>query len=613
MADIKDEHMHSSTFPTLRVSMILGVLLGVQSVGFSQARPTPTRTVSIAAESRKEISSDTSPPDLGGVSPVPESETNVREGGSATSSPQDVQPDWWLAALQQPLRADGLETTPLMLSAETAIIRAVQNSSQIKVFSDLPLIRVTAVTEANAAFDWNAFIESRWNSLNDPVGSALTGATNRYEDRNLTTTAGIRRRTIIGSKIELHQRAGIQDTNSSFFQPDPQGTARLTLNYTQPLLRGRGRVYNESLICLAILDRNVAEAEFSRQVQSHIAEVFRAYWGLYVSRATYVQKARTLESNREIIASLEKRGRIDASVPQLRRAEAEVALLEAEVARAVAAIKNSESRLRSLVNDPELGDWKSVELIPTDVPMEKMSEIPESEAYIAAAQFRPEVEQSLKQIHSASKRYQMSQHELMPILNGFVETYAAGLQDNSSVGDAWTDQFRSGRPSFALGVESEAPLGNRAANARRTRRQLELRQLQKQYQTTLASLHLEVAVSLSEVATSHAEMVARRTASAASLVHLETVTKRWMALPGDDGQGALMLENMLRAQDRHLRQELLLAESQATYNLALVMLRKATGELLQSEQVTWMEYHEYCESLRTRVLTKPSTIPGMAD
>ncbi|HRA86423.1 MAG TPA: hypothetical protein PK992_00055, partial [Planctomycetaceae bacterium] len=144
-------------------------------------------------------------------------------------------------------------------------------------------------------------------------------------------------------------------------------------------------------------------------------------------------------------------------------------------------------------------------------------------------------------------------------------------------------------------------------------RQLELRQLQKQYQTTLASLRLEVAVSLSEVATSHAEMVARRTASAASLVHLETVTKRWMALPGDDGQGALMLENMLRAQDRHLRQELLLAESQATYNLSLVMLRKATGELLQSEQVTWMEYHEYCESLRTRVLTKPSTIPGMAD
>lgn len=67
------------------------------------------------------------------------------------------------------------------------------------------------------------------------------------------------------------------------------------------------------------------------------------------------------------------------------------------------------------------------------------------------------------------------------------------------------------------------------------------------------------------------------------------------------------------AQDRHLRQELLLAESQATYNLSLVMLRKATGELLQSEQVTWMEYHEYCESLRTRVLTKPSTIPGMAD
>ena len=52
---------------------------------------------------------------------------------------------WWLDQSLQSLRADA---TTLPVTLESLLVRAVTHSSQIKVFSDLPLIRRTAITEA---------------------------------------------------------------------------------------------------------------------------------------------------------------------------------------------------------------------------------------------------------------------------------------------------------------------------------------------------------------------------------------------------------------------------------------------------------------------------------
>ncbi len=49
-------------------------------------------------------------------------------------------------------------------------------------------------------------------------------------------------------------------------------------------MRGSGRVYNESLICLAQLDAKIADEEFRRQLQTHLLEVTRAYWAVHGTR-----------------------------------------------------------------------------------------------------------------------------------------------------------------------------------------------------------------------------------------------------------------------------------------------------------------------------------------
>lgn len=498
---------------------------------------------------------------------------------------QGIRNPWWSIFVTSPMRPN---TESLPLSVEELMVRTLRCSSQVRVFSDLPLIRETSITEADAAFDWTAFLDSKWQDLNDPVGNTLTVGNNssRYVNEQATVQGGLRKKTRQGGTFQLSQQFGWQDTNSIFFKPSPQGTARMAIGYTHPLLRGSGQIYNESLIVLAQLDTDIATDEFSRQLQSHLLETLRAYWGLYLERANLAQKLQSLKRAADTLAKLKQRQHIDTVKSQVLRAKAEVGSRRSQVLRAEMGVKNAEDRLRALVNDPAFGDYHCVELLPVDVPTCDEIPLDMRMALCTAAQTRPEVNQALRQIQAGCTRLNMSKNEVLPMLNLVTEAYSAGLQQTNPF-NAYDNQFNQGRPGYTVGMQFEVPLGNRAPKARLERRELELRQLRNQYQTTLNTLQLEVKVSVREVETAQAEMQSQAQAMNASTVELDYLEKRWEHLPGEDGTASLMLDNLLQSQNRLALNEFNFLTAQVTYNLALWNVKKATGELLQTEQVSW--------------------------
>ncbi len=490
---------------------------------------------------------------------------------------------WWDVSVHAPLR-DAPSTVEVSL--ESLLIAALDNSPQVRVFSDLPLIRETAILEANAAFDWRAFAETRWDDFSDPVGSTLTtGGPPRYRNDYSTSSMGLRRRNAVGGQVEAAQQLGWQDTNSIFFVPNPQGTARLNLSYTQPLMRGRGKVYNTSLIVLAEIDANVAHDEFVRQLESHLLEVTRGYWGLYLERGILTQQRKNAARAAEIVATLEKRRALDALESQVAQAQAAAYVRQADLYRGELAVKNAEARLRALVGTAESDGINPPEMLPMGLPTAEF--LPTDLAYArgTALQHRPEITQAIKQAKAGGIRLEMSKHEMMPVLDLVLKTYASGLQGGGSVSDAWTDQFSQGRPSYSVGLQFEVPLGNRAASARLERRKLELRQLQNQLQTTVQTLTLEVDVAVREIETAYREMGARRAAMQAIDQDVQHLDRRWRALPGDDRSSSLFLDNLLLAQDRLAAAEASFLKSQMTYNLALTNVKRAMGTLLQGEGV----------------------------
>lgn len=492
---------------------------------------------------------------------------------------------WWEDSVGKSISRT---SEPRQFSLNDLLISALDNSTQIKVFSDIPLIRETAIVETQGRFDWHAFAETSLSSVSNPVGSSLTTGVpgrDRLIQDEMNAAAGLRRQTETGGTFEVRQQIGLFDNNSRFLVPQNQGTGKLALSFTQPLLNGAGRPYNTSMIVLSEIDANIAQDEFARQLQSHLLEVTRAYWTLHLERTLLLQKQNLYRQGLKVQQSLQAREGIDVVQSQLVLVEAAVAERKSDLIRAAAAVRNSEARIRALVNDPTLSST-TLEFVPTDTPTQLYLHFALQDVLTETIAQRPEVQQNIKQVHAAGVRLNMSKNELLPQLNAVFDVYAAGLEGNFNVGGAMLDQFGQGRPSVSGGLLFDIPIGNRQARGRYSRREIELRQMQNQLATTIATLSLESEVALREVETSFAEMILKYKSMKAAVARVSALKTRWDMLPGEDQSGALYLQNLLDAQAKATLTEAQFAQARLTYSLSLMNLKKATGTLLKYEMVT---------------------------
>jgi outer membrane protein TolC len=303
------------------------------------------------------------------------------------------------------------------------------------------------------------------------------------------------------------------------------------------------------------------------------------------------------------------RRNVDVVGSQLIRVVAAVSERKSDLVRAEMAVRNAQERIHALVNDPELADIVNLEIIPTDTPVRHTEQFNIGEVLSTALQMRPEVNQALKQMRAACVRLGMSRNELLPQLDLILETYVAGLRDDSDIGQAWADQFSTGEPGYSVGLQYEIPICNRAARARLQRRRLELRQLQNQFRTTVETLMMETKVAAREVRTSDREFKAKYHAMQAASKRLENIEQRWAAIPGKETSFGLYLDDVLNAQVQLADAEFEFAKSETTFNLSLMNLKRATGMLLQHEQI--QDGVAFLNNLPTRILDKPVNVEQM--
>ena len=218
-------------------------------------------------------------------------------------------------------------------------------------------------------------------------------------------------------------------------------------------------------------------------------------------------------------------------------------------------------------------------MIPIETPQEQLATVDLSESLVTAVQYRPEINQVAHEIKAASVRLNVSKHELMPVLNFVLASYVSGLQGDVDIAEAFGDQFATGRPTYSAGLLFEYPLGNRAAEARLKKRQLELRQITNQLELTTANVRLEVETAVREIETAHREMISHSHAIVGGEAEIEYLTNRWRLLPGDQQTAGLVLDDLLNAQERLSRSEASYASAMVGYNLAFVQWKRATGIL----------------------------------
>ena len=503
---------------------------------------------------------------------------------SVTSIPAEDGGTWWDASISQQFWPN---RQGQFASIDSVVFVALQNSAQIQILNDHPQIEETFVQQREADFDWSAFVDASWSSLDEPIRSELqTGSrTGRFVQEELYVGSGLQKRLESGGQLRVGSTIGTVDNNSIFLAPPDQGTATFSLDYRQPLLRGRGREVNQSQIVLAKLSVESTRHAVKQEMQRHLVEVVTAYWELYRARGVLSQRHRNFMRASEIAQRLSDRSSSSAAASQWQRAKAAASARHSEVIDAEYLVADAQERLMNLTHGDTVANSNQIEIIPTDAPPQFALPHSLSSVTEAAIRNRPEVQEVLASIKAASVRQVIALDGLKPQLDAIISSYVAGVRGDKDVGNAINDQFTAGDPSYSVGMSFEIPIGRRSANAGVKRQEIQRRLLQNKLRKTLGDVSTSARSAFRDVyrllaITENNQHVVNELTQALNAIQQQT---NWFQK--NDPSAALYLNDLLVSQDRLAAAEQNLLDSQARLAIAYVTLKRATGELLQDGAV----------------------------
>ncbi len=508
-------------------------------------------------------------------------------GDNMNEQPMEVPPAggdaWWEATVGQQFWP---ERHAQLAGLDGVVFVALQNSAQVQILNDQPQVQQTFVTEREADFDWTAFIDASWSQINEPVRNELqTGSrTGRFEEDEFFAGAGVRKRLDQGGELAIASTIGTVDNNSAFLAPPDQGLASFSLDYRQPLMRGRGRDIAQSQIVLARLSTEVTEHATKQHLQQFLVDVVTAYWNLYRARGILSQRYRNATRARDVVERLMDDANADSLERQINRARSIASARQSEVIDAEYAVADAQERLMNLTHGDSLADANLVEIIPTDAP--PRFAMPHDLASVTelAISNRPEVKEVLAEIKAVTVEQALAVDSLKPQLDAILSSYVVGVNPNKDVGAALGNQFSNGDPSYSVGMAFEVPIGRRASNARVYRKEIQKRLLQNRLRKTLGDVTLAARSAfrdvyrLSAIVDNNQEVVSQTAAD------LDVLNQQMKLLLAKDQTAALYLNDLLLSQDRLSAAEQSLLDSQAKLAIAYVVLKRATGELLQNDQ-----------------------------
>ena len=522
---------------------------------------------------------------------LPESANNA-EVNMDQQSVQQFQDDhvtWWKSLVAQPLHP---QNNSQPVDTHGLVLETLHSSPRIKAVSKTPLIRELQVVEADAEFDPVKFLQSQFQDRNDPVGNSLTtGGEPFLRDNIWSAEGGIRRRLRNGADFELSQTLGFQNSNSTFFTPQDQGTATLALNVTQPLLRGRGEYVNQAQILIAQSTGGAAWDTFKAELQQELEGIVAAYWDLYLQRSIYLQKKRNVERGQVTLDRLNGRRELDAIPVQIARAKSAVLTRKTELANAFRDVRNAETEIRRRVADRNWMASQSIELLPSEMPFAQSNDLQIEQVVYTALENRPEIAEAIRRIRIAGVQRDVSSNDLLPELSFLFGTYVSALRGDTGIGNAFQDQFGQVKPGYTVGLEFELPYRNRAARSRLQQRNLQFRRLQNELEDVIQNVIAESQVAARQVSSAFETLTAAEQAVVAAKADLDLNEERWESfalVEGDIAEGqspTTVLDQLLDSQERLAQSENVYSQAEQELKVAEITLQRIMGTLLLHQQV----------------------------
>jgi len=497
-------------------------------------------------------------------------------------------PEYWRGMAQRPRTAaqaappeglrDSIVAGKLRLSLADVVRLTLANNTEVRINQlDYQDSRF-AIDRAYQPFDpiFTAGFTTRRSST--PTTETTPGVATQMS-LNQSTTASFAQQFFTGTRYTIDFRGGRNTTNSQVSRLNPALSSSVDFNITQPLLRNRGITPNKAPLIIARRNFEQSRNTFHAQVQDTLQQAINRYWDVVQARDNLIVLRKSLELA-EATYALDKRKLELGALPPLDiyRSESQVANRRVQVIQAEYQLKQQEDELRRVIGADLDFNIRALdlELVETAEPKGELLTMDSQQAVEEALKQRPELEALRLRLQNDDTSIRVAHNGLQPDLSLAAFYSSSGL--GGELGSALEQLSGFDFPTYGFSLQLRLPIKNRVAAA-------ELGSAMVSQQRSLYTLRQrEQAVTLEARNAVH-QLEQAKLSMAAARIAVDVARKNLQAEERKYELGAQTIFFVLDAQTQLSQAEQELLRAQISYQRAVTAVNRATGALLERNNV----------------------------
>src|SRR5262245_44797772 len=439
------------------------------------------------------------------------------------------------------------------MSVDDAVQLALEQNLGIRIQRIDPQIQDLGVATARSF--WAPRLASSFsrNSQIQRSTSIFSGAATSIDNGSLATGIGLDQLLPWGASYSSTFNSSRFTTTSLASNFSPQLTSTINLNYTQSLLRNFRFDQVRQQVAVSVKLRDLSDIQLQAVVAQTTRNVKNAYWDLTYAINNLAAQRQSLELAERSLRDNQRRVEVGTMAPiDIIQAQAEVASNEQNVIVAEAEIKRNEDRLRALVFDPDMANFWTTTLEPTDAApyeeqaidvdaairnaLDKRSDINQIKNSLAQNdiniryfrnQTLPDIAASVSYIATGTSGTQLSPVDFSSITSGAIppRSVVANRSFSSALGDIFQNNF----PNWTVGVTVSYPIGASTAETSLARARLQAQQTQSQVKNVQLQVATQVRDFARQVRTNQQRVKAARASRELQEKKLEAEEKKQAA------------------------------------------------------------------------------------
>lgn len=478
----------------------------------------------------------------------------------------------------------------------------------------------TIITQTGVAIpilDPSLFASYNAGHRSSPQSNSVTIGTNALVFDSHAASFGYQQSFLTGTQVTYAFNYSGFTSNNRLSDLNPSGSGNMSLQFTQPLLRGFGLAVNNRNIRIAKNDMRVSDLVFEQQVITTVSAVINLYWDLVSFNEDVKVRRQALALSDKLYSDNKKQVEIGTLAPiEIVRAEAEIAsrqqdltIAETSVLQQETIIKNALSRTGT--SSPAVAEAR---IVATDSLRLSTAEAvqPVQDLVELAMSSRPELKQTIVNIENTKIGMLGNKSQLRPQLDVTGSFQNNGLAGQANIlraaaiadpffiggfGTALGQIFRRNYPDYSVGFSLSVPLRNRSATADYIRESLQLRQSEIRQRQQLNQIRVDVQNAQIGVTQARARYLAAQKNRTLQEQTLDAEQKKYAL-------GASTIFFVIQAQ-----RDLATAQAQevsaiSAYSRAKVNMEFVTGQTLKANNV------DIGEAKRGKVSRPATAIPG---